>query len=105
MAHSHDMPSWHYFLTLERDLAKTTSFVEPHPSNYDAFSDRYAGLLLLIGSEVDVTAKALCNKISPGSTPQNMRDCCNIIMGQYPDLHTVEIDVDQYGLAFKPWES
>jgi hypothetical protein len=54
-----DMRIWHYFLMLERDFAATAAFVEPHVSNHKTFSDRYAGLLLLIGSEVDVVAKQL----------------------------------------------
>lgn len=105
MTNTTDMRPWHYFLNLERELSDTTAFVEPHPKNYETFSDRYAGLLLLIGSEVDVLAKTLSRNLEPSSHPKNMRDCQDIITARYPDIHTIEIDVERYNLKFQPWKN
>lgn len=100
-----DMRIWHYFLMLERDFAATAAFVEPHVSNHRTFSDRYAGLLLLIGSEVDVVAKQLTKKIDPKSKADKIKDYEEIIVQRYPNLHRLEVDIPRYDLKIKPWES
>ena len=66
--------AWYYFLSLERDFSKTEDFVHVHPANENTYSNEFAKLLLLIGSEVDVVAKMLCSKIAPKSKPKNIDD-------------------------------
>lgn len=99
------MRFWHYFLTLERDFAATAAFVEPHPSNYAAFSDRYAGLILLIGSEVDVVAKQLTKQINPEGRSKNIEDYRQELSKRYPKLHNLQVSVPRYGLQSQPWAS
>lgn len=99
-----DTRLWHYFLTLERDFSATAAFVEPHPSNYSAFSDRYAGLILLIGSEVDVVAKQLTKQVAPTAPHRNISDYRNALMTRYPKLHTLKVKIPRYDLEFQPWK-
>lgn len=69
--------TWNYFLALEQDLLRSTEFVEPSETNFSSYSNWFAKLLLLVGSEVDVVAKQICaespngrsvKKILEGST-------------------------------------
>jgi hypothetical protein len=55
--------AWYYFLSIEKDFVPTIDFVHLSSVNAKAYSNEYAKLLLLIGSEVDVIAKRLCKKV------------------------------------------
>lgn len=96
---------WTYFLTIEREFASTTEFAEPHSNNYKTFSDKYAGLILLIGSEVDVVSKELVKQISANAARNNIWDYQKTICARYPKLHEQEIVVPRYNIKFRPWES
>ena len=95
--------SWYYFLSIEKDFVRTINFVELHTANSKAFSNEYAKLLLLLGSETDVVAKMLCNKIEPAKRAENIDDYRAIITTKFPGMHTIEIDIPRYGLKIKPW--
>jgi hypothetical protein len=47
-----DLQPWRYFISIEADFVETLNFVDLDPKNGSAFSNEYAKLLLLIGSEV-----------------------------------------------------
>jgi hypothetical protein len=96
---------WHYFLSIERDFGRTLEYVELDDANANAFSDAYAKLLLLIGSEVDVVAKMLCNKVASTQKAENIRHYQTILTAHFPGMHGVEIDLPRYLTARKPWES
>lgn len=98
-----DMRAWHYFLSLERDVAATAAYVEPATANFETYSDRFAGLLLLIGSEVDVVAKELCIQIDPQARRHDMGDCSKVILGRFSPLPSVEVSMVRYNLTLKPW--
>jgi hypothetical protein len=66
--------AWYYFLSLEKDFVRTIDFIHLDPANFKAFSNEYAKLLLLIGSETDVVAKMLCEKIGPAGRFANIED-------------------------------
>ena len=65
---------WHYFLSIERDFIGTIDFVELHTTNEKTYSNAYAKLLLLIGSEADVVAKMLCKQVNLASTAGNINE-------------------------------
>jgi hypothetical protein len=96
---------WYYFLSIEKDFVGTLDFVHLHPLNARAFSNEYAKLLLLAGSEVDVVAKLLCEKVKPGETAENINDYRAIITAAFPGMHDVEIDIARYSGKLKPWAS
>jgi len=97
--------AWYYFLSIERDFFKTIDFVHLHADNSKAFSNEYAKLLLLIGSETDVVAKMLCHKIDATKKAENIDDYRSIITGKFPGMHTIEIDIPRFGLKVRPWSS
>jgi hypothetical protein len=96
---------WYYFLSLERDFTKTEDFVHVHPDNEDTYSNEFAKLLLLIGSEVDVVAKMVCAKVAPSAKAENINDYRQIIVSAFPGMHAIEIDPAKYGLKIQPWLS
>lgn len=100
-----DFQPWHYFLTIERDFIKTLDFVEFHPDNDNTYSNEFAKLMLLIGSEVDVVAKMVCKCVNPKRDPQNIESYREIICGRYHKLHTMKIEVTRYARNIKPWLS
>src|SRR5882762_1540796 len=94
---------WYYFLSVEKDFIRTLDFVELHASNLKAFSNEYAKLLLLIGSEVDVVAKMLCAKVAPDQKAKNIVDYKTILTAKFVGLHTVEIEIPRYSMSLQPW--
>jgi len=96
---------WYYFLSIERDFIRSIDFVHLNAANYKTFSNEYAKLLLLIGSEVDVVAKMLCGKIDPAKKSQNILDYQSVISSTFPGMHEIEIDIARFALQIKPWST
>jgi hypothetical protein len=94
---------WFYFLSIEKDFVQTLDFVHLHPANAKTFSNEYAKLLLLIGSEVDVVAKMLCRKIAPDKKAGDIDDYRSIIMAQFAGMNTVEIEIPKFNMKVQPW--
>ena len=90
--------SWYYFLSIVKDFVRTINFVELHAANEKAFSNEYAKLLLLLGSEADVVAKMLCKKIDSTKSASNIDDYRTVITSKFVGMHTIEIDIPRYGL-------
>jgi hypothetical protein len=76
--------AWYYFLSIEKDFNGTIDFVHLSPANAKAYSNEYAKLILLIGSEVDVIAKRLCKKVSPHKRAKNIDDYRQVITKAFP---------------------
>ncbi|TPM32949.1 hypothetical protein [Mesorhizobium sp. B2-3-5] len=98
-----DLSSWHYFLSLERDFERSINYVELTSRNGDTFSNEYAKLLLLIGSEVDVVAKTLCRALDPSSTASNIMHYRETITSAFQGMHEIEIDIPRYQMSVRPW--
>lgn len=96
---------WYYFLSIERDFIETIDYVEIHAKNENTYSNEYAKLLLLIGSEVDVVAKMLCEQDAANLLRRNIIDYKKAIISAFPGFDTVEIDIPRYDLHIKPWET
>jgi hypothetical protein len=97
--------AWYYFLSLEKDFVGTIDFIHLDPANFKAFSNEYAKLLLLIGSEIDVVAKMLCEKTDPTKRSVNIEDYRSIITTHFSGMHTIEIEIARFKLKIKPWKS
>jgi hypothetical protein len=99
-----DLQPWRYFISIEADFVETLNFVDLDPKNGSAFSNEYAKLLLLIGSEVDVIAKMICRGIPGQEAAHRINGYYKALTGAFPGIDTVEIDVERYPTALKPWE-
>jgi hypothetical protein len=94
---------WRYFLSLERDFIQTLDFVELVPTNACTYSNQYAKLILLLGSEIDVVAKLLCTAVAPSKPAGNILEYQAIITGAFPGMHSMEIRVVQDQSKHYPW--
>ena len=98
-----DLHPWHYFISIESDFIETLDFVDLDPRNGVTFSNEYAKLLLLIGSEVDVVAKMICKGIPGQESAHRINGYYKALTSAFPGIESVEIDVDRYSVAVKPW--
>jgi hypothetical protein len=92
---------WFYFLSVEKDFAKTLDFVQLDKANFKTFSNEYAKLLLLVGSEVDVVAKMLCDRL--GANAKNINEYRNVLTAAFKGMHDAEVEVARYSMKLKPW--
>ncbi len=97
------LESWFYFLSIEKDFAATTDFVEVSPQNGGTYSNEFAKLLLLIGSEIDVVAKLVCRDVEPKRNVKNIDDYRQVLTSQFKDIHTVEVRIPRYTRSEQPW--
>lgn len=97
------MQPWHYFLSLEADFVETLNYVELDPINSQTFSNEYLKLLLLLGSEIDVTAKMICKSVDPAAKRANIDNYRDIITTRFPKLCAYEVGIERDGSASKPW--
>jgi hypothetical protein len=95
---------WEYFLALEEDLERCTRYVEFDPRNLSTFSIEFAKLLLAAGSEVDVLAKMICNKLDPTAPAGNIDQYRLCIMAHRPAFADAQVKISRYFRdPFTPW--
>jgi hypothetical protein len=97
-------PNWQYLRTLDSDLEDVARYVDIKRENFGTFSIEFVRLILAAGSEIDVVAKLLCEKIDGSKPCRNINDYRDIIMAKYPKFHSMIIDVPQYEIQLVPWE-
>ena len=100
-----DLSSWRYYLSLEKQFLATIDFVEIGEANSSTYSNEYAKLLLLIGSEVDVVAKQLCRLISPCANPDSILKYQEIIVSGFDEFHETEVGSSSFPISTKPWSN
>jgi hypothetical protein len=74
-------------------------------ANEQTYSNEFAKLLLLIGSEVDVVAKMICKNTAPSKSVKNIEDYRDVIVSNFPGMHAVEIEISTYAMKIQPWLS
>jgi len=98
-------PHWNYFLSLEKDFINTIRYVEIDDNNSGTSSVEYTKLLLSACSEIDVVCKLLCKKVDPESNANNIDEYKAILLGKYPNIYKIEIQIPRYEELIKPWAS
>jgi hypothetical protein len=94
---------WNYFLALERDLEVLSRYVEFDKANYRTYSIELARLLFAAASEIDVIAKALCERLAPDSPRTDMDQYRAVLVEHLPKLRGMEAVIPRYSLRFTPW--
>jgi hypothetical protein len=89
-----NLDAWHYFLSMEKVFVATTDYVEVAPNN---------ALLLLIGSEVDVVAKQVCQRKMPTRSVGTIGEYRDVLTDCFKDIHTIEIAIPRYRRKEQPW--
>ena len=124
-------PHWNYFLALEKDLERTSRYVEFCNKNLDTYSIEIAHLLLSSASEVDTIAKCICTILNPTAKAQKIDEYrkvikaaeaaeesqrCGDVFGAkdktklLPDspkhsLSNIKIYIPRYSVVCTPWKS
>lgn len=100
--------NWYYFLTLDRDLYDTTLYIEPEGQE-STYSFAFYKLIMLGGSEAESLMKQLCKEIDPGNTGGNIGQFKDTILGKYPQIENVRINVSRWGgkeiMPFDNWST
>ena len=97
---------WKYYLLLEQDVETISEYVEFTENQKMVYSHRLARLLLVIGAEVDVVAKALCASLgSPSAdTINKYRNC--ILKSPYKAISNLQVEDLRHNFgSLAPWKS
>lgn len=93
---------WNYYLVLENRFINAVNYVALNSDNYNTYSFEFVNLILLIGSELDVTMKYLSGiSESDRASIQNYADK---ILVEYPEILTREIKIQGMADTCKPFE-
>lgn len=98
--------TWRYFLSLEDQFIRTLDYVDLSPDNSKTYSNEFAKLLLLAGSEVDVVAKQLCAQENPDWKREDIRDYAACINDAFDrKLHTQPVRFPYHLGERFPWKT
>lgn len=93
---------WNYYLILEKKFINSTNYVAVNVDNYNTYSFEFVNLILLIGSELDVTMKLLSN--IPQTERANIQNYADYIITNYPDIVSREVKIQGIELPRKPFD-
>ena len=101
---------WNYYQSVEKMLKETNQFVAHTIENGSTFSDEFAKIILLSGSEIDSILKVLCNllEIKPKDNNYTMKEYSKVLE-KIDNIKEIEymIDysssLDSYGISIYPF--
>ena len=93
---------WRYYLQLESLFMESIEYVELHPSNFSAFSNRYALLIQAIGAELDSLFKFFCG--FDLSARKSISDYAGQILQNNPNIVNQKIKLRQFGFEIQPFQ-
>lgn len=98
---------WNHYLYIEKEFIDTQTFVSLNEKNYATFSDKYFSLLQLIGSEIDVILKEICNcyPLPTGNSLKNIHQYCEVVTRNITNFSNEEIWVFGLEKKIKPWDN
>lgn len=90
---------WQQYLMLEHEFTETLNYVEFDLLNFNTYSNKFAKLLLQIGSEMDNVLREVCNCL--GRT--NIEDYANYILNKYPSITDQKIKTSNKTIILQPF--
>lgn len=96
---------WAHYISLERELFQTTTYVDISTENYATYSEAYLKLLLEIGSEVDVAQKMYCSLLDASFSGESIDKYRTCIQANKGTFFTQETSVNEGLILLKPWEN
>ena len=90
---------WRYYIHLETLLIKTFDFVALTRNNYPTYSNQYASILQLTGSELDSFFKYYINPKG-----RNIKDYMQSFVKKHPELIEQEVEILDSDIILKPFE-
>lgn len=89
-------------MQLESQFMESIEYVELHPSNFSAFSNRYALLIQAIGAELDSLFKFFCG--FDLSARKSISDYAGQILQNNPNIVNQKIKLRQFGFEIQPFQ-
>jgi hypothetical protein len=88
---------------IEKEFRRAIQYVSLSDDNGDTYSDFFVKIILQIGSEIDVVAKALCKEINPRSTADKIDKYRSELLQTYPEIEFVTVKCND--ITTVPWKS
>ena len=95
---------WNYYLSLERDLSKTSNYVEPLGQE-NVYSFEFLKLLILSCTEVESVLKLLCNELNPNNKAGDIGAYKGIVLTAFPKIVDAHVTVSRTGTQLYPFQS
>ena len=96
---------WDFYRSIEDDLIAASRYVELVKSNFRCYSVEFSRILIAAGSELDMVFKELCEKISPGKDPKNIKGYYPIITSKFKDFVKIKRNVRNYEIPLQPFRT
>lgn len=93
---------WNYYLSIERDLANTSRYIEPEGQE-NVHSFEFAKLLILACTEIESVFKAMCSKISNAKAEGTIATYKEKVLGRFPRIIEAEVTIDRLGRIIRPF--
>lgn len=92
---------WAYYLMLEEKFIHTLNYVALAADNEKVYSNEYAGLIQMIGAEMDSFFKAYCGFLS--SDNRNISHYYSSVVSDFPDILNQEVKIRMADMTIKPF--
>ena len=94
---------WDYYLMLEEKFLKTVNYVALSECNYDTYSNEYAHLMQVIGSELDCFWKFFCNYDQ--SAHKTISDYIKPVLNAWPSIRSQGVKAEKIQIfPFDGWD-
>ncbi len=93
---------WDYMLSIERDFIRTLDYVELNERHQEVYSNEYAKLLLLAGSEAE-TVLAKTATESAGRGIAGIKECQAVLLSEYPNFPAADVHIPKYSMTLWPF--
>ena len=93
---------WNYYLSLEKDMDLTSSYVEPRGQE-EVLSFAFAKIIILACTEIESVFKVFCREL--GEENGNIGEYKRAILREYPTLVDAEISIPRLHKTIKPFRN
>ena len=93
---------WAYYMMLEEKFINTLDFVALSTDNEAAYSNEYAGLIQMIGAEMDSFFKEYCG-FAPTDN-KNISHYYPAVTASFPDVTNQEVHIRMADMTIKPFD-
>lgn len=93
---------WAYYVMLEEKFIHTLDFVALSTDNEATYSNEYAGLIQMIGAEMDSFFKEYCG-FAPTDN-KNISHYYPVVTADFPDVTNQEVHIRMADMTIKPFD-
>lgn len=98
--------SWHFFLSIEKDMLETSRYIEPNGQE-QTYSFEFYKIIMLACSEIEAAFKQICNSIDDKNSCGDIGHYKGLILKRYPRIGETLVIVPRWNgknlYPFKEW--